>query len=156
MAFVPQEWRFGERERYARRDPRQTNEQEPSMSDSTPATPEPTPATPAPAPPAAAAPVAAANPGKTLGIVALILAFFFQLVSLILGFVALSQSKKAGQKNTPALVAVILSIVFIVLGIIGLIVFLAAGATLFGGLAQVCNDLGPGVWEVDGVTYTCG
>jgi preprotein translocase subunit SecG len=48
-------------------------------------------------------------PGKTLGIVALILTFFFTLLGLILGLVAQSQSKAAGVKNTPAKVAVVLT-----------------------------------------------
>lgn len=106
---------------------------------------------PAPAAPAyAAAPVS--PPGKTLGIVALILAFFFQLIAFILGLVAMSQSRKVGAKNTPALVAVILSIVF------GLIWILVVGGALAGAatLLQQCGDLGPGVHEVGGVTYTCG
>jgi len=34
-------------------------------------------------------------------------------------------------------------------------VAIVGGAALFGGLAQVCATYGPGVWEVDGVTYTC-
>ena len=64
--------------------------------------------TPAPAP-AAAAP---AVPGKTLGIVALILAFVAPLIGAILGFVARAQSKAAGVKNTPATVAIVLGIIF--------------------------------------------
>lgn len=65
---------------------------------------------PSPQPPAAA-PV----PGKTLGIVALILAFFVQIVGLILGIVALVQSRRAGVKNTPAVWAIVLSSVFMVI-----------------------------------------
>ena len=53
--------------------------------------------TPAPAAPAAAPVV----PGKTLGIVGLILAFVAALIGAILGFVAKAQSKPAGFKNTP-------------------------------------------------------
>ena len=102
-----------------------------------------------PAAPAYSAP--AAVPGKTLGIVALILSFFFQLIALILGIVALSQSRKVGEKNTPALVAIILSIVF---GIVWLAIvggLIAGGFALFGQ----CAELGPGVHEVGSVTYTC-
>ena len=106
-------------------------------------------------PPAPAAPAYAATPavvpGKTLGIVALILSFFFQLIALILGIVALGQSRKAGAKNTPALVAIILSIVF------GLVWILVVGGLIAGGAALLaqCQDLGPGVHDVNGVTYTC-
>jgi len=93
----------------------------------------------------------AAVPGKTLGIVALILAFFFQLIALILGIVALSQSRKVGAKNTPALVAIILSIVF------GIVWILIIGGLVAGGAALLgqCADLGPGIHEVNGVTITC-
>ena len=70
-------------------------------------------ATPAPAAPAVV-------PGKTLGIVALILAILpFQLIGLILGIVANGQSKKAGVKNGPAKAAIIISIILMVLGGVG-------------------------------------
>jgi preprotein translocase subunit SecG len=69
-------------------------------------------------------------PGKTLGIVALVLAFVFTLLGLILGIVANNQSKAAGVKNTPAKVAIILSVIFIVGGIL---IAIIAGVT--GGLA---------------------
>ena len=106
------------------------------------------PASPAPA--YAAAP--AAVPGKTLGIVALILAFFFQLIALILGFVALSQSRKVGAKNTPAVVAIVLSIVF------GLGWVIIGGGAIAGAMALInqCAELGPGVHEVGAATFRCG
>lgn len=111
------------------------------------------PPVPAPQPPANQPPVAApVVPGKTLGIVALIVAFFFSLLGLILGLVARSQSKRAGVKNTPATIAIVLSIIFMVLGIIGGIVW----ASAIGSLFNACAQLGPGVHEVGGVTYTCG
>lgn len=105
------------------------------------------------APPPAAAPAYAAPvPGKTLGIVALIVTFFFSLIGVILGFVARSQSSAAGVKNTPATVAIVLGLIFLVGQIL---FFVLGGAALFGGLAAACQQLGPGVHEVDGVTYTC-
>lgn len=104
---------------------------------------------PSPQPPAAA-PV----PGKTLGIVALILAFFVQIVALILGIVALVQSRRAGVKNTPAVWAIVLSSVFMVIGIIIAVVLATATA---GALASACAELGPGIHELaDGTTITCG
>ncbi|MFC0680240.1 hypothetical protein ACFFGH_20590 [Lysobacter korlensis] len=96
------------------------------------------------------------NPGKTLGIVALVASFFIALLGLILGIVALNQSKKAGFKNGPAKAAIILSIIFMVIGIILAIVFIVGGAALFSNVAQMCAELGPGEHVVDGVTYTCG
>ena len=78
--------------------------------------------TPSPAPVPSSAPAQAPAgtdfPGKTLGIVGLVLAIFFNLIGLIISAVALSQSKKAGYKNTPALVGIIIGAVLIVLGII--------------------------------------
>jgi uncharacterized membrane protein len=97
----------------------------------------------------------AENPGKTLGIVALVASFFVSLLGLILGIVALNQSKKAGFKNGPAKAAIILSIIFMVLGLIAIIAFTVGGAALFGNLAQICAELGAGEHVVDGVTYTC-
>jgi hypothetical protein len=108
--------------------------------------------TPAPVP--AAAPVA--SDGKTLGIVGLILAFVFSLAGLIVSLMARSQSKKAGVPNTPATVGIVISIIGLVLGLIWIIVFAVGGVALFGGLAQVCAEYGPGVWDVNGVEYTCG
>ena len=115
---------------------------------------------PPPAAPAyASTPAAPVNPGKTMGIIALVLSILpFQLIGIILGFVALSQSKKAGQKNGFALAAIIIGFVFMLIGLLLLFAggaFLAFLGPLFGGLAQVCNELGSGVWEIDGVTYTC-
>jgi|GEM_PF-446592 len=125
----------------------------PTPPDATPA-PVPTPAEPtgtAYAQPDAPMP-GAAVPGRTLGIVALILAFFFQLLGLILGIVALVQSRKAGVKNAPAVWAIALSIVFGVIGTIILIVVIAQTASF---LAQ-CQGLDPGVYDLDnGGTITC-
>jgi hypothetical protein len=73
-------------------------------------------------------------PGKTLGIVGLIVSFFFSLIGLIISIIAFNQSKAAGFKNTPAKVGIILGIVFLVLGIIAAIAIpgLIAGACASG------------------------
>lgn len=97
-------------------------------------------------------PVAPVNPGKGLGIAGLILAFFIPLLGLILSIVGKSQSKKAGLPNGPATAGIWLSIIFIVLGIIGTILFFSMFASLF----TACSDLGPGVHNVGGWTVTCG
>ncbi len=112
-------------------------------------TPPPAPE-PAPAPPAPQAYVApAGSDGKTLGIVALVLAFFFQLLGLILGIVAKVQSKRAGVKNTPATIAIVLSIIFMVLGII-------IGLAIAIPLLTACATYGPGTHTLpNGLTLTC-
>lgn len=96
---------------------------------------------------------AGVNPGKGLGIAAFIFAFFIQLVGLILGIVAVVKSRKAGFKNPLGVWAIILSIVF---GVIGAIII---GGLIAGALAltSACAEYGPGIWETaEGVTLTCG
>ncbi|QAY72407.1 DUF4190 domain-containing protein [Agromyces protaetiae] len=110
---------------------------------------------PAPAPTAAPPAAPAAFPGKGLGIAGIVLAILVPLVGLILSIVANSQSKKAGFANGPAKAGIIVGAILTALGVIGGIVFAIAGAALFGNIAEMCSQLGPGVWEVDGVTYTC-
>lgn len=106
---------------------------------------------PVPGQPAPGAPV----PGKTLGIVALIVAFFFQLLGLILGIVALVQSRKAGARNLPAVWAIIVSAVIIVIGtIVGIII----GVAVWGALQQAieyCAANPDGVYQINGVTQYC-
>lgn len=69
------------------------------------------------------------DPGKVLGIVALVAVFFVSLLGLILGYVARSQSRKAGFENTPAKIAIILGWIFLILGILGGILFAVFFAT---------------------------
>lgn len=107
--------------------------------------------TPAPAPAPVPGP-APASDGKTLGIVGLVLAFVFSLAGIIVSAIARSQSKRAGVKNTPATVGLVLGIIFLIGQIIAIILF----ATVFASLFNACAQLGPGVWDVNGVTYTCG
>jgi lysylphosphatidylglycerol synthetase-like protein (DUF2156 family) len=119
------------------------------MTDVTPPAPEPTPA---PAPPAYS-PAPAASDGKTLGIVALVVSFFVSLAGIIMGFIAKGQSKRAGVKNTPATVAIVLGFIFLAIQIIWIIVAVVA----FGALAGQCAQYGPGVHTLpNGVTLTCG
>lgn len=103
--------------------------------------------------PAAPAPAAAASDGKTLGIVALIVSFFISLLGIILGFVARSQSKKAGVSNTPATIAIVLGFVFLA----GTIIAIIVGVVSAGALLAQCGTLGTGTHVLDnGVTITCG
>ena len=93
------------------------------------------------------------NPGKTMGIVGLILAFPLQLVGLIVSIIALRKSKKAGFKNAPALWGIIVSIVLMIIAIILIVLAVVAASAL---LAQ-CGDLGSGVHELEnGIIVTCG
>ena len=69
---------------------------------------------------ATAAPVhTAEDPGKTLGIVGLVLAIVVPLVGIIVSAIALNTSKKAGFQNQLAKIGLIVGIVLTVLGLIG-------------------------------------
>jgi len=87
------------------------------------------------------------------------------LVGLILGIVALVQAKKAGRKNGLALAAVIIGAVltvgYIILGIVWAMIFAAGAAVLAAGgsteimeAAQACMDGATSV-EVLGQTLSC-
>lgn len=119
----------------------------------------PPPATPAaPLPNAYAAPgtpygaVPEAVPGKGLAIAGLILAFVAPIVGLILSLVARSKLKKAGAPTSLATAGFWIGLALTIIGIIVGIILIVVFANLF----SMCAQLGSGVWEVDGATYTCG
>lgn len=92
------------------------------------------------------------DPGRVLGIVGLITAFTcLGVVGLVISIIGYRKSKKAGHKNTIALVGIILGAVFTVGWIIAGIV----GGLGVAAVAEACQDLGTGTHQVDGVTYTC-
>lgn len=66
-------------------------------------------------------------PGRSLGIAALVFSFFLQGVALILGIIALLQSRRAGVTNNPAIAAVVISGVLIATGVIVWIAVAASG-----------------------------
>lgn len=88
--------------------------------------------------------VKAAVPGKTLGIVSLVLGILsilgtccscfglpFPIAGAITGFMAMKQAKEAGEKNTFALIGLIASIV----GFVGIIVMYILGFVLGFGMS---------------------
>ncbi|WP_136055467.1 DUF4190 domain-containing protein [Microbacterium sp. K24] len=100
--------------------------------------------------PYASAPVS--PPGRVLSIIGLVLAFVAAPVGLILSIVAAVKLGKAGAPKGLAIAGIIVGAVFTLLWIIGIILFV----TVIGGVIGTCAELGPGVWDVNGVTYTCG
>lgn len=65
-----------------------------------------------------ATPPAGDNPGKTLGIVSIVLDFIgFALIGLILGIISRKKSKQAGQSATLGTVGMALGIVFTIIGL---------------------------------------
>jgi uncharacterized membrane protein len=90
------------------------------------------------------------DPGRSLGIAGFVLSLLgpLTLIGLILSIIAFVQSKKAGMRNGFALAGIIIGAIFTIGGI-ALLVFGIAS------LAQTCAELGNGVHERNGVTYTC-
>lgn len=93
------------------------------------------------------------NPGRTMGLVALILSFVgLGLLSLIFGLIALKKSRQAGRGNTLAVVAIVLGIIEIIAAII-VIIFLANYASMY---FSTCEEYGSGTHVLtSGVEITC-
>jgi len=109
-------------------------------------------ATPAPQPT-----YPAAVPGRTLGIVSLILSIVvapLSLVWLITSIVSVVKSRKAGASNVPGVIGIIISALALIGTIITIIVLAALGVGV-AGLLEQCAQLGPGVHMVNGVELTC-
>ena len=94
---------------------------------------------------------AAVNPGRTLGIVGFILAFFVSPAGIIVSAIGLSKSRKSGNKNGLALAGLILSIVFLITAIVVSALLVAAAVAVL----NQCAGLGGGVQQINGVTVTC-
>ncbi len=96
------------------------------------------------------------DPGKTMAIIAVVLPFIgFGLVGLILGIIAKSKSKKAGFKNTIALVAIIISSLAIVVSIIFAIVIGVYFADVAAQINEQCGPGGSRTFTFNGQTGTC-
>ena len=93
------------------------------------------------------------QPGRTLGIVGFALSFvgFLNVMGLILSIVAMTQSRRAGQKNGFALAGIIISIVGIVF--CGVILALIVPSLIHA--AHVCSEMGLGTHVIGNATYTC-
>jgi uncharacterized membrane protein len=74
-------------------------------------------------------------PGQTMGVIALVMSFFLQIPALILGIIAWVWSNKAGISNVPAKVAVAVSAVLLVLGVLAFIGWVILVVSSIGGLA---------------------
>ena len=60
----------------------------------------------------------AQDPGRTLGIVGLVLAIFCSLIGMIVSIIAYNRSKQAGYKNNIALAGIVVGAVLFVVGLI--------------------------------------
>jgi len=88
------------------------------------------------------------DPGRTLGIVGLVLAFLMAPVGLVVSIIAYRKSKAAGFRAGLPLVGIIVAAIFLLIGI----AVIGLGFHLF----NTCASLGPGMHVVNGVTWTCG
>ncbi|GAA1925219.1 hypothetical protein GCM10009688_32850 [Arthrobacter gandavensis] len=100
------------------------------------------------------------QPGKTMGIVGLILSCLFfipfaSLVGVILSIVGFVQSRKAKMSNGPALAGIIIGGVVFVLTLIATIAILVFAVDQVSTLIEICEDRGPGTHFVDGEIYDC-
>jgi hypothetical protein len=71
-------------------------------------------------------------PGRTLGVVAVVFAFFMQLPALIMGIIAWAWSHQAGYNNVPAKVAVAVSAALLVIVTVAIVGWIALVASLGG------------------------
>ncbi len=60
----------------------------------------------------------AQDPGRTMGIVGLVLAIFCNLIGLVVSIIAFNKSKQAGFKNNIALAGIVVGAVLFVIGLI--------------------------------------
>lgn len=95
------------------------------------------------------------NPARTMGVVALVLSFFFNIVGAIIGIIALNRSKRAGFPNGPALAAIIVGFVLFVVSIIVGIVLVVSFANIANELLRQCEGLRGQQITIGGQTVTC-
>ncbi len=92
------------------------------------------------------------EPSQGLAIAGLVLAFVAAPVGLILSIVAAVKLNKQGGSKGVAVTGIVVGAILTLLAL-AVIVF---AAVFFGNIIAVCSEFGPGVWTVDGITYTCG
>lgn len=78
-------------------------------------------------------------PGKILAIIGLVSAFFMPLVGLVLSIIAYFQSKKAGYKNSIAVIGIIINAIFNIIIILTIAMMIAFGFWIFGAISEANN-----------------
>ncbi|NCU29068.1 hypothetical protein EOM60_00455 [Candidatus Saccharibacteria bacterium] len=86
-----------------------------------------------PVSPAQSQPVATEDPGKTLSIVGLILAFFVSIAGLIVSIIGRKKSRKAGYSGTIGLIGIIISVISM---FFGLLIFIAVMMVAYAGVQE--------------------
>ena len=88
---------------------------------------------------------------RSLAVLGLVLACVAGPVGIVVSVVALLRSRRRGEKDTVAVVGIIVGLATTAAFIAGIVYFQA----VFAGQAGVCADLGPGVHEDALGTVTC-
>lgn len=70
------------------------------------------------------------DPGRTLGIVGLVVAIFASVIGLIISIIAYRQSKAAGFKNNFALAGIVIGAVLFVIGVLSTIFLFAMAPSM--------------------------
>ncbi|HEY9294257.1 MAG TPA: hypothetical protein VIP98_23490 [Microlunatus sp.] len=91
------------------------------------------------------------DPGRTLGIVGLVLSIVANWVGLIVSIVAFKKSKNAGFQNGLAKAGIIVGCITTALAVIGAVIAIVLAVNL----GSTCSDLGPGVHQVGSGVVTC-
>jgi Ca2+/H+ antiporter len=92
------------------------------------------------------------DPGKTLGLVGLILAIFANVVGLIISIIAFRKSKQAGFSNGLAKAGIVIgSILFVISLALGITAIVATVTAV----NEACAQLGPGTHQAGNTTVTC-
>ena len=123
------------------------------MSENLPENTPPAYTTPAAACAAGCGSAAEQVPGKTLGIVGLVLAFLVPIVGLILSIVAVIQSRKAKVGNIPGIIGIIIGVLGSIIWIF-VIVSIVSLAGMGIDVAEQCMN-GAATVEVAGQTVSC-
>ncbi|OLT54137.1 DUF4190 domain-containing protein [Cellulosimicrobium sp. CUA-896] len=98
------------------------------------------------------------NPGRTMGIIGLVLSFLgcLSVVGIILSIVALNRSKKAGYGNGVAVAGIIVGAVVLIATIVGSILFFSFVGEVGQELVDACEGQPSGtVVEIRGEPVTC-
>jgi len=115
---------------------------------------EPDPAT-SPTPAAPAPTAAQIAPVRTLGVVSVLLAVVFAPAGIVVAIIALVRSRRIGYRNVLARAALIFASIVTVVAILAIAAAAVWSIALFAPIVEVCNELGRGIFEVDGVIYRC-
>lgn len=92
------------------------------------------------------------DPGRTMGVVGIVLAFLLPLIGLVVSIKANLKSKKAGHKNSLARAGIVIATIMTILSL----VFAAYFVLTVNKTIKFCNENGPGIHTTeDGLTITC-